>query len=233
MQVTDSLLKMPRPWWNMSSQEKFQMEKSIPLLSYGILKNTILAWRIPGMGKPGGLPSMGSHRVGQDWSDLAAAGLKPPPDGRLLTAWWSILHSRERVLERKSSRNPQMSEDIGIEGRQALQAPWPLSATLSLHYKTPHSSPDVRLGHSLEGISPLWPPLPSKAIQLFFKFLKRWEYQSTLPASWEICMQVKRQQPFPSPLRESEKWNWSRSVVRTHGDPMDCSPPGSSIHGIF
>ena len=32
-----------------------------------------LAWRIPGMGEPGGLPSMGSHRVGHDWSDLAAA----------------------------------------------------------------------------------------------------------------------------------------------------------------
>ena len=33
----------------------------------------ILAWRIPGTGKPGGLLSMGSHRVGHDWSDLAAA----------------------------------------------------------------------------------------------------------------------------------------------------------------
>jgi len=32
------------------------------------------AWRIPGMGEPGGLPSLGSHRVGHDWSDLAAAG---------------------------------------------------------------------------------------------------------------------------------------------------------------
>ena len=32
-----------------------------------------LAWRIPGTGEPGGLPSMGSHRVGHDWSDLAAA----------------------------------------------------------------------------------------------------------------------------------------------------------------
>ena len=30
------------------------------------------AWRIPGAGEPGGLPSMGSHRVGHDWSDLAA-----------------------------------------------------------------------------------------------------------------------------------------------------------------
>ena len=38
--------------------------------------SSILAWRIPGMWEPGGLPSMGSHRVGHDWSDLAAA------------AWW-------------------------------------------------------------------------------------------------------------------------------------------------
>ena len=35
--------------------------------------SSVLAWRIPGMGEPGGLPSMGSHRVGHDWSDLAAA----------------------------------------------------------------------------------------------------------------------------------------------------------------
>ena len=35
--------------------------------------SSVLAWRIPGMGEPGGLPSLGSHRVGHDWSDLAAA----------------------------------------------------------------------------------------------------------------------------------------------------------------
>ena len=34
---------------------------------------SVPAWRIPGTGEPGGLPSMGSHRVGHDWSDLAAA----------------------------------------------------------------------------------------------------------------------------------------------------------------
>ena len=34
---------------------------------------SLLAWRISAMGEPGGLPSMGSHRVGHDWSDLAAA----------------------------------------------------------------------------------------------------------------------------------------------------------------
>ena len=35
--------------------------------------SSVLAWRIPGTGAPGGLPSVGSHRVGHDWSDLAAA----------------------------------------------------------------------------------------------------------------------------------------------------------------
>ena len=35
--------------------------------------SSVLAWRIPGTGEPGGLPSMGSQRVGHDWSDLAAA----------------------------------------------------------------------------------------------------------------------------------------------------------------
>ena len=35
--------------------------------------SSVLAWRIPGTAEPGGLPSMGSHRVGHDWHDLAAA----------------------------------------------------------------------------------------------------------------------------------------------------------------
>ena len=35
--------------------------------------STTLAWRIPWMEEPGGLQSMGSQRVGHDWSDLAAA----------------------------------------------------------------------------------------------------------------------------------------------------------------
>ena len=39
--------------------------------------------------------------------------------------------------------------------------------------------------------------------------------------------------PFPSPIHESEKWKWSRSVVSDSSDLMDCSLPGSSIHGIL
>ena len=40
--------------------------------------SSILAWRIPGMAEPGELPSMESHRVGRDWSDLAAATAAVP-----------------------------------------------------------------------------------------------------------------------------------------------------------
>ena len=44
--------------------------------------SSVPAWRIPGMAEPGGLPSMGSHRVGHDWSDLAAAAAA--------AAWWYL-----------------------------------------------------------------------------------------------------------------------------------------------
>ena len=40
--------------------------------------SSILAWRIPGTEEHSGLPSMGSHRVGHDWSDLAAAAAACP-----------------------------------------------------------------------------------------------------------------------------------------------------------
>ena len=36
-------------------------------------QSSALAWRIPGTGEPGGLPSLGSHRVGHDGRDSAAA----------------------------------------------------------------------------------------------------------------------------------------------------------------
>jgi len=54
--------------------------------------SSILAWRIPGLEEPGGLPSMGSHRVGHDWSDLAAAAaplfiaINPSPSSQLTLA---------------------------------------------------------------------------------------------------------------------------------------------------
>ena len=54
--------------------------------------SSVLAWRIPGMGEPGGLLSMGSHRVGHDWSDLAAAAALKV----LLTKYVSLAHSEKK-----------------------------------------------------------------------------------------------------------------------------------------
>ena len=44
------------------------------------------------------------------------------------------------------------------------------------------------------------------------KFFKRWEYQTSLPASWEICMQVKKQQLE----LDMEQQNWERSMSRLY-----------------
>ena len=42
--------------------------------------SNVIAWRIPGTGEPGGLPSLGSHRVGHDWSDIAAGAAAAAAD---------------------------------------------------------------------------------------------------------------------------------------------------------
>ena len=52
--------------------------------------SSVLAWRIPTTGEPGGLPSMGSHRVGHDWSDLEADyffSLNSPSPAWLCALW--------------------------------------------------------------------------------------------------------------------------------------------------
>ena len=60
--------------------------------------SSVLAWRIPGTGEPGGLPSMGSHRVGHSWSDLAAA--------ELITFWLeSLKESSWTQIGFESNRN--------------------------------------------------------------------------------------------------------------------------------
>ena len=61
--------------------------------------SSVLAWRIPGMGEPGGLPSMGSHRVGHNWSDAATAAEYP---GRLVKTQTVGLH-------------PRVSDSVGLE----------------------------------------------------------------------------------------------------------------------
>ena len=64
----------------------------------------VLAWRIPGMGEPGGLPSMGSHRVGHDWSDLAAAAAR-------ILEWVAYPFSRGSSRPRNQTSSPALQAD--------------------------------------------------------------------------------------------------------------------------
>ena len=87
--------------------------------------SSVLAWGIPGMGEPGGLPSMGSHRVGHDWSDLAAAAKNNEgdfPDGpwvknlpanaRDRGSWWAavsgVAQSQTRLKQVSSSSSSSL-----------------------------------------------------------------------------------------------------------------------------
>ena len=57
--------------------------------------SSVLAWRIPVMAEPGGLPSKGSHRVGHDWSDLAAAAAAAAGDHCM--CWAMRRRGRQRM----------------------------------------------------------------------------------------------------------------------------------------
>ena len=54
--------------------------------------SSVIVWRIPGMGEPDGLPSMGLHRVGHDWSDLAAAAAATELQKRRTWLKWLSTH---------------------------------------------------------------------------------------------------------------------------------------------
>ena len=60
--------------------------------------SSILAWRIPGTEEPSGLPSMGSHRVGRDWRDLAAAAWQ---DSALQSEALFLLHCHVYRVQRR------------------------------------------------------------------------------------------------------------------------------------
>ena len=69
-------------WHTRKSYNRYNRQKVIFWIYEGLINklekdmathSSVLAWRIPGTGEPGELPSMGSYRVRHDWGDLAAA----------------------------------------------------------------------------------------------------------------------------------------------------------------
>ena len=84
------------------SREK-QLEKEMATNS------SVLAWRIPGTGEPGGLPSMGSPRVRHDWSDLAVA------ERNRRASWWGWKR-RVKKLAWNSTLKQNRKTDIMASG---------------------------------------------------------------------------------------------------------------------
>ena len=70
--------------------------------------SSVLAWRIPGTGEPGGLLSMGSHRVGHDWSDLAAAAAVHLIHARYCSGQWR---------DNNKQKNPKILPSRHLESR--------------------------------------------------------------------------------------------------------------------
>ena len=76
---------------------------------------SVPVWRIPGTGKPGGLPSMGSHRVGHDWSDLAAVKAMVFP---------VVIYGCESWTVKKAERWRIDAFELWC-WRRLLRVPWP------------------------------------------------------------------------------------------------------------
>ena len=103
--------------------------------------SSVIAWRIPGTGEPGGLLSLGSHRVRHDWSDLAAAAA-----ARAEYSWdWAIARGGEAALQEREAVftcwSPQPHRGVfwpsfyllvGIAAlRESLNTPWRCFVALS------------------------------------------------------------------------------------------------------
>ena len=137
--------------------------------------SSILAWRIPLTEEPGGLQSMGSKRVWHDWATEHTP-----------------THTHTHVKYAQTS--PRLQQYVNCElpdvqaefrkGRgtrdQIANIRWIIKKAREFQ-KNICFIDCVKAFHCVDH-NKLW------------KILKEMEYQTTWPASWEICMQVKKQQ---------------------------------------
>ena len=97
--------------------------------------SSVLVWRIPGTGEPVGLPSMGSHRLGHDWSNLAAAASMDPTYKMyvaLLHQLWQPQMSQTLpdVLEGVVQKYPSLRITALVSEKLVLSADLPLLVSL-------------------------------------------------------------------------------------------------------
>ena len=133
--------------------------------------SSVLAWRIPGTAEPGGLPSMGSHRVGHDWSDLAATAaadsmLKSRDIALLINAYIVkaivfpiAMHRCESCTIKKLSTEELMLLNCGLE--KALESPLDCKEIQPVHPKW--NQPWIFIGRTdVEAETPILGPPDAK-----------------------------------------------------------------------
>jgi len=166
--------------------------------------SSVLAWRIPGMEEPGGLPSMGLHRVRHNWSDLAAVAAAE--FHHMEISGVGCYHLKVTIQD--------FTHKVAGSQRQWKS----ITKTSQFHHKKEQKDNCYCLVTSVVSDS-VWPHR---------------RQPTRLPRPWDSpgkntgvgchfllqCMKVKSE----SEVAQS---------YPTLSDPMDCSLPGSSIHGIF
>ena len=138
--------------------------------------SSVLAWRIPGTAEPGGLPSMRLHRVGHNWSNLAAAAAAAHASKVML----KILQARLQQYMNCKLPDIQAGFRKGRGTRDQIA---------NIHWIIENTREFQKNICFIDYAKPLtvW------IIKNCGKFFKRWESQTTWPASWETCMQVRKQ----------------------------------------
>ena len=102
--------------------------------------SNVLAWRIPGTAEPGKLPSVGSHRVGHDWSDLAVSNQAYLRGNNYIISNLSLLSSLKAFLLFDSQvLNMAMQQQGRVRGQEMS---WKKTREISyLEVCNLHSSP--------------------------------------------------------------------------------------------
>ena len=176
------------------------------------IHSRVLAWRIPGTGEPGGLPSMGLHRVRHDWSDLAvaAAATRSPHNiqNNLLIVWARSNHNY--WFWPLPIAHGARSQILTVAGMPSGSGPTDLSLRLiSLFLLMSHVQP-----HSAS-----------------FSF---WNVHTfSLPLGFWLCkLSAWKYLHSPPHTLGGGDAGLVAKLCPTLCNPMDYSLPGSSLHGI-
>ena len=107
--------------------------------------SSVLAWRIPGTGEPGGLPSMGSRRVGHDCSDLAAAAAA--------AVWYHQTRDWKETHTSVLTDENQLAVDQHKEKHKEMKG-WTVQKRLSLPFHLSPADMSITQENTFELLSP-------------------------------------------------------------------------------